>query len=461
MSSTCLPLNAIGAHSQRDSLPPDAPLPSALQTLAFWRDPHLYLRLCRRQYGSRFTITPIGKPPLVFTSAPSDIRSIVRAPADVLHPGAGGAVIAPLVGGNSFMLSEGERHLAGRRAVLQGFRRERIGEHANMVREIAIREIASWPLDTPSPLHPQLRALTLRVILQMIFDREDSLLDDLHAKLLTMFTVTGSLVLQEPRLRRLPHWHREWGTFMAARSDVDRLLTHLIEDDKHTSARDHCMLAMLLTTPGGDGHGTNTRLRETLMSVILAGHETTASQLAWAFQLLAHNPTKHERLLDDLAHGGERYLTAVIYEALRHRPVFLFTIPRAVARPFTLGTTTYHSPVHLVGCTHLMHHDPALYEAPNAFRPERFLDNDPSPDKWMPWGGGRKHCPGHHLAMLEMRTILQTVLSHLEVRPATARVETARWRSVIVTPGKGCRVTLRKRASRTGHPSLESRPFLK
>lgn len=458
MSSVNVSLNPIAVNSLRDSLPPHAPLPSAVQTLAFWRDPHLYLRLCRRQYGPRFTITPTGKPPLVFTSDPSDIRSIVRAPADILHPGAGGAVIAPLVGRGSFMISEGERHLAGRRAVLPGFHRQRVGEHAEMVRDIAVREIASWPLDTPSALHPRLRALTLRVILRMIFDRDDSLLHELHAKLLMMFAVTGSLVLQEPRLRRLPRWRRAWGTFVAARSDVERLLVQLIEDGKRTSAADRSLLAMLLATQDLDrGAPSTPQLRETLMSVILAGHETTASQLAWAFQLLAHNPTTTEHLLDDLDCGGERYLTAVVYEVLRHRPVFLFTIPRAVVQPFALAGTTYHPPVHLVGCVHLMHHEPALYEAPDTFSPERFLDNDPAPDTWLPWGGGRKRCPGHHLAMLEIRTILQTVLPQLEVRPATNRVETGRWRSVIVTPGQGCCVTLRKRTARAGHGGFQRR----
>jgi cytochrome P450 len=455
--SVDISLHPIAGRLPRDAMPPHLRLPSALQTLAFWRDPHLYLQLCQRHYGSRFTITPTGKPPMVFTSDPADIRSIVRAPADVLHPGAGGAVIAPLVGRGAFMISEGDRHLAGRRAVMPGFQRQRVDEHAEMVREIAIREIASWPLDTPVALHPRLLALTLRVILQLIFDRDDSLLQELHAKLLAMFAVTGSLVLQEPRLKQLPRWHRAWGAFVAARSDVERLLTSLIEDGKDTSTRDCGLLAMLLGTEDLDtGAADPSQLGDTLMSLILAGHETTASQLAWAFQLLAHNPSTKERLLEDLDRGGERYLNAVVYEVLRHRPVFLFTIPRAVVQPFALAATTYRPPVHLVGCIHLMHHDPAVYDAPEAFRPERFLDNDPASDLWMPWGGGRKRCPGHHLAMLEMQTILQAVLSSLDLQAATKRVETARWRSVIVTPSRGCRVTLRKRPNRAGRPRFEA-----
>jgi cytochrome P450 len=182
------------------------------------------------------------------------------------------------------------------------------------------------------------------------------------------------------------------------------------------------------------------------MSLILAGHETTAAELAWAFQLLAHNPAVMRRLVDDLDDGGERYLTAVIHEVLRHRPVFLFTIPRAVRQAFEVSATTYHPPSHLVGCVHLMHHDPDLYPEPHKFKPERFLQAAPNPEIWMPWGGGRKRCPGHRLALLEMRVVLDAVLSRFEVAPARRRLETARWRSVIVTPGDGCRVVLRRRA---------------
>jgi cytochrome P450 len=187
------------------------------------------------------------------------------------------------------------------------------------------------------------------------------------------------------------------------------------------------------------------------MSIILAGHETTASELAWAFQLLAHDQVVAGRLVDDLDGGSERYLTATVQEVLRHRPVFLFTIPRVVHRPLTIAGTTYRAPVHLVGCIHLMQHDPELYPEPNTFRPERFLDASPRPEVWLPWGGGRKRCLGHHLAMLEMRTVLRTVLSRLEIVPIGTAVETARWRSVIVTPGRGSRILLcNRRRSGTG-----------
>jgi cytochrome P450 len=151
------------------------------------------------------------------------------------------------------------------------------------------------------------------------------------------------------------------------------------------------------------------------------------------------------RLHDDLDAGGQTYLVATVQEVLRHRPVFLFAIPRVARLPFELAAVTRRPPVQLVGCIHLMHHDPDLYPEPHRFAPERFLHASPRLEVWLPWGGGRKRCPGHHLAMLEMRIVLETMLRDFELRPIGCKLETARWRSVIVTPGAGARIVLRKR----------------
>ena len=199
-----------------------------------------------------------------------------------------------------------------------------------------------------------------------------------------------------------------------------------------SSGRDS-VLDGLLQVHDTDGSPLSDRqVRDHLMSVILAGHETTAAELAWAFQLLAHNPAVRDRLIEELDSGSrsdtdpegdagkDEYLTAAVQEVLRHRPVFLFAIPRVVIEPIEIGGWTYRPPAQLLGCIYLMHHDPALYPDPHEFRPERFLGTPPSPRTWLPWGGGRKRCPGHHLATLEMRTVLRTVLSMwTSCRPAS------------------------------------------
>jgi len=434
-------------------LPPSAPMPVPLQTLAVWRDPLRYLGWCRQRYGNRFTIHTLGLPPLVFMSDRDDIRAIVRAPADVLYPGAGAAVIAPLVGEDSFMLAEEDKHLEGRRAILPAFQHSRVTDHAQMISGIVRREVALWPRDRPVAIHPYLRALSLRVILCTIFGNQAARRGGLHARLLRMLTITASLTLQEGQLRPIPPWRRLWRGFLSEREAVHGLLDKLISDEAHAPARESGLLAMLLegTAASQDSDADHIQIRDDLMSVILAGHETTASELAWAFQLLAHNPAASARLVDSLDDGEDRLLTATVQEVLRHRPVFLFTIPRVVNAPFEIAGRIFEPPVHLMGCIYLMQHDPAVYEDPERFLPERFLATDPPPEVWMPWGGGRKRCPGHHLAVLEMQLVLRTVLSELQVLPVGNQVETARWRSVIVTPGRGSRVILSRRS--TTHPT--------
>jgi len=441
--------------------PRGAPLPSAVETIAFWRDPHAYLRWCRRRYGSTFTMTPLGKPPLVFMSDAADIRAIVTAPADVLRPGEGGTVIAPLVGRDSFMLADGDDHLVGRRRILPGFQPQRVSAHAGMLMATVADEIAAWPLGVPIALGGRLRALTLRVILHTIFGDADARVATLHRHLLEMFQVAATLTLHMPPLRHAPPWRRIWRRFLADRKRVDSILEDLILERAHSRAHDRGLLGMLIGPRHVAGGPEAIReVRDTIMSLILAGHETTGSELAWAVQLVAHHPRVRQRLVAELQAGGGDYLEAVVREVLRHRPVFLFTIPRAVAKACTIGGRTFHPPVHLVGCLHLMQHDAALYSDPESFRPERFLCGPPPAEAWMPWGGGRKTCPGRHLALVEMQTVLRALFQHLHVEPTNDRVETGRWRTVIVTPGDECRVVLTARSTRARTPHIERAPLL-
>jgi cytochrome P450 len=207
------------------------------------------------------------------------------------------------------------------------------------------------------------------------------------------------------------------------------------------------LLDMLLAAENPDGSSMSDReIRDNLMSMILAGHETTTGELAWAFQLLAHNPEVQDRLIEEIdSGGGEEYLTATVHETLRHKPVFLFAIPREVIEPVEIGGWTYRPPAHLMGCTYLMHHNPELFPNPHQFRPERFIDESQQPRTWLPWGGGRKHCLGRHFALLEVKSILREVLATKRVLPASDRIERPRWRSAILVPHAGGRVILRER----------------
>jgi len=465
-------------------------LPAAAQTLLFWRSPLRYFELCRARYGSSFTLSALGLPPLVFLSDPVDLKAVFGASADVLRPGVGGASIQPIVGPSSFMLLDGEEHLAGRRAILPSFQVEAVQRHSELVARMARREVASWPRDVPFPLHPRLRALTLEIVLRTIFgaDVEEESLARLHERLLAMLSIAGSPLLSLPMLREGPG-SVIWKRFLRRREEADELIYAFAE--RARSAGEHKggltlsggILAKLIAARNADGSAMGaSQLRDNIMSLVLAGHETTASELAWTFQLLAHHPAAQKNLLEEIdADTGEEYLVASIQEALRHRPVFLFTIPRAVASPIEIGGWTYRPPTRLLGCIYLMHHDRSRYRQPEEFRPERFLETTPDVAEahaegrgssgfgsgasatqrllcprepvpaqapaWLPWGGGRKRCPGLHMAMLEMKTILRTALSSVSVHPAASSMERPLWRSVVVTPHAGCRVILRNRRS--------------
>jgi cytochrome P450 len=444
-------LVSLTARVKRE-LPPTAPLPAALQTLACRRWPLGYLERCRARYGNSFTVYPIDMPPLVFLSDPQDVRVLLAASPSVLHAGAGGAVVTPLFGESSFVLREQEEHRCGRNAVLAAFQRKAIAGHAEMVSDLVEREAASWPLDTAFPIHPRLGALSLRIILRVVFSGGGRTLEELHRHMLSMLTAMTSLTLQEPRLRHLPGWHRTWKRLMHQREVVDRLVFALIRARRRTGGGAEDALGLLLVAHNPDGSRMSDRqVRDHLVSVLIAGHETTASELAWAFQLLAHNPTAQERLVEELAEDpGSAYLAATVQEVLRRRPVFLFAAPRAVARPIEIAGRTYTPPVQLLACIYLLHHDPVLYLDPHEFRPERFLGASPAPRAWLPWGGGRRRCLGQHLALLQMQTVLRVALATRRVLPAAARMERASWRTVLVAPHAGSRIVL---CGRRGRPT--------
>jgi cytochrome P450 len=438
---------SVMARYRRRDLPPSPPHPASLQTIGGRRWPYAYLEYCQSKCGDPFTLYPLDMPPMVFLAKPEDLRAVLTADAMAVHPGAGGQVIAPLVGEQSFMLLEEDAHMRGRRIVAPAFHKRMLGQQHVALTGIVDRAVASWPLGSPVALHSRLRALTMTVILRIIFRDEPAGLVALHGLLMRMLDVTDSLLLQGPRLRHMPHWRGTWCRFVADRARVDAAIYQLIAMRRATGAGElGDLLDMLLAATNQDGSPLSPQqIRDHLMSMILAGHETTTGELAWALLMLAHHPHIQRRLAEDLADGSDDYLNATVHETLRHRPVFAFTIPREVVTPVEIGAWTYTPPVQLVACTYLMHHNPDLYPNPQAFCPERFLGAGAQSRTWLPWGGGRKHCLGRHFAMLEVHTVLRHVISSREVMPASPRIESPRWRSAIVVPRDGARVVLRGR----------------
>jgi cytochrome P450 len=428
-------------------LPASPPQPSALQTLAARRWPYTYFEYCQRTCGDRFTLYPLDMAPMVFFADPAEVRSVLTGDATALHAGAGARTIAPLIGDQSFMLLEEDDHVRGRKVVSPAFHKQIVATHTAELIDVVERAVDSWPLGRPVRLLGRIRALTLTAILRVIFG-EDHELSNLHYLLTQMLGVADSLMLQGPRLRNFAGWRHAWRRFTAERHEVDALISRLVERRRQSDdlgIRGDLLDVLLAASDPTGSPLTGRQLRDNLMSMIVAGHETTTGELAWAVLMLAHNPAVQDRLNEELETGGEDYLVATVHETLRHKPVFVFTIPRAVVASVEIGDWTYTPPVQLVACTYLLHHNPALYPEPYAFRPERFIGAAPQTKTWLPWGGGRKHCLGRHFAMLEVTTILRHVLATRAVLTVSEKVEQPRWRSAILVPSQGARVILEDR----------------
>jgi cytochrome P450 len=422
-----------------------------MQLAATWTRPTATLERLRR-YGTRCTVRLPFQPPFVMLSDPADIKELFTAPADVLHPGEGARVLEPIVGRNSVILLDEADHLEQRRLLLPAFHGERMQRMTDVMVQMTDVELDSWPTGEPVTLHPRLQQLTLEIILRSVFGlAAGPRLDRLRALLGEVLSFAESPLSVVPALQRALRWTPTQRRFQAAHRRVDEELFELIAERRAEADPDaDDVLAMLLQarheddSPMSDGE-----LRDELMTALVAGHETTASQLAWALERLAREPEVTARLVAELDEdSGDAYLSATITEILRLRPVLPNAEPRLTMRAVTIGGFTYPPGVVLLASAYLVHHDPELYEDPYAMRPERFLDEPPGTYTWIPFGGGRRRCLGAPFAIQEMKIVLAATLRRFELRPA-GPPETTRRRSITFSPSHGATVMLRSRAGAT------------
>jgi cytochrome P450 len=442
-----------------DNLPPGPRTHVLLQTLGTWSRPTAFLERNRARYGHRFTVRLLGQPPVVMISDPQEIKEIFMAPPDVLHPGEGAKILEPLVGRHSVILLDEAPHLEQRKLLLPAFHGERMQRLAGLMSELTEREIATWPREQEIELHPRLQRLTLEIILRAVFGLDTGARLDSLRELLTRI-----LAFAESPLSLLPPpppWLSRFtpmAGFDRLGEQVDKHIYELIEQRRGEDADGDDVLALLLGATHEDGSPMSAQeLRDELMTALTAGHETTASQLAWAFSRLAHEPFALGRLRHELDDGeDEQYLTATINEILRLRPVLPNAEPRLVKQPIEIGGFLYQPGVMLLADAYSLHHDPDIYPDPHAFRPERFIEAEggqaPGTYTWIPFGGGRRRCLGASFAQLEMKIALRAVLTRYEMRPVGDRPERARRRSITISPEHGCRVVLSDRVEARAAP---------
>ncbi len=437
-------------------LPPGPRMPASVQTFAVWSRPTAFLERARDRYGSRFTLRMIGYPPLVMLSAAEEIKQLFLAPPDVVHPGEGGRIVESVVGQHSVGILDGDAHLEQRKLMLPAFHGERIQLLTDQIAGLAEREVARWPHERPLELQLGMQRLTLEIILRTIFGLGESAKLDLLRE-----TITEILAMSRSPFSLLPLPRGVFARFgPAARflrllAQLDRLIFEMIAERRHgnTGAVEDDVLAMLLEARHEDGSPMSAQeLRDQLVTLLFAAQETTAAQLAWTCELLARTPATQQRLYEEVrANVGDAYLTAVVNEALRLKPVVPYAQVCVVKQPIEIGDILYPPGVALVANAYLLHRDPAVYPEPNVFQPERFLQKSPGTYTWIPFGGGRRRCLGASFALLEMKLILRIVLERCQLSPVGDRWEATHRHNITISPGRGCKVILRGRGRTPAH----------
>jgi cytochrome P450 len=426
-------------------LPPGPRAPAAVQTLAWWTRSIPFYERCRARYGKRFTMRLLQTPPHVHLSDPAEVKEVFTAPPDVLHPGEGARILAPVVGANSVILLDEGAHLSQRKLMLPAFHGERMEALTGLLEEVTEREVAAWPLEAPVALHPRLQSLTMEVILRAVFGLDPGpRLDAIREGLAANLEFGNHPASMLPFLQRGSRYRE----FEQRRDEVDALLFDLIDERRGDGEDRDDVLTMLLAARHEDGSPMSKQeLRDELMTLLVAGHETTASELAWAFERLARTPEVLRRLIAEIDSGdGDAYLTATIQETLRRRPVIPNAAPRLTTQPVEIGGFRYPEGVALLANAYLIHHDPAIYPDPYAFRPERFLDESPGTYTWIPFGGGRRRCLGASFAQLEMKVVLRAVLTRARPAPAPDPAEGSRRRAITLSPRRSALTVLKARA---------------
>jgi cytochrome P450 len=386
---------------------PGPSAPPIVQLAMYAADPLGTLERWSRQHGETFRARFAGVGDFVFTSSPDHIREIFAAPPDVLAAGPENAGLAPVVGARSLLVLDGAEHVRHRRLVLPLFHGQRMRAIGELVRACAADAIDRWPIGRPCELGPRLGELALAVTIRMLFSS-----DALAAPFERLFRAFGS-----PAIPLLAYWgidvveRMPWLAAARRKAELDDALYRELAHRRSRPAPDDDGLALLMSARDADDRPlTDGELRDELVSLVVAGHETVAGALAWALELLLDHPAALARAAED-----PEYLDAAIKESLRLRPA-LALVARKARAPFTLAGTRLPPGTWLAPSIHLVHHRADLYPEPGAFRPERFLGTKPDPYRWLPFGGGGRRCIGMGFALLELKSILGAILERLHVR---------------------------------------------
>jgi cytochrome P450 family 135 len=433
--------------------PPAIQQPRLLQTLRFNQRQIQFVFRARRELGEVFQMRGIVSGGPVVTSHPDHVRSLFTAKPEQAPSLTGESPLRPIVGPNSVLTAIGERHMRQRKLLLPPFHGDAIERYAQTIAGAAEREIDSWPVGRPFALAPRMQAITLDVIMAGIFGiegRPDPGTPERRLRAVTKRLVAAS-TWPTAQIGELINIGREEaiGPMRLGLETLDRATYPVIEQRRHAEdlgdRRDILSLLLQARTESGEAL-SDKELRDELLTLVLAGHETTANSLAWTWERLVRTPLAHDQLRDAVRSNEDAAETieATIVEGMRARPVIPM-IGRRVAVPWRLGKYAVPADTPVTISILLVHHREDLYPNPFEFRPERWLGRKPGTYEWIPFGGGIRRCLGAALAMAEQRVVLEAMARRLDIEADDPEPERALHRNVTMIPSRGARVVVRSR----------------
>ena len=450
------------------TLPNGPKTPSFVQLIQWIADPLTYLDKCARQYGDIFTTRWGNLEPFVIIHHPQAVQFMLNSNA-FDAPGSMNGILKPLLGEQSMIILSGEKHKRERQLLMPPFHGERMRNYGQQICDIALDVASKWSVDRPFFVRTAMQEVTMRVILQAVFGLDDGpRLQKIRPLLASVVDMTGS-PLRSSML--IFGWMQQdwgpwspWGQMKQRQRKIDELTYAEIAErrDQPDPSRTDILSLMMAARDENGQPMTNQELRDELMTLLFAGHETTATALTWAFYWIHSLPSVRQKLLQELDSLGENpdpmeifrlpYLSAVCQETLRIYPVAMLTFPRVVNSPVELMGHQLEPGTVVIGSIYLTHHREDLYPEPLQFKPERFLERQFSPYEYVPFGGGSRRCIGMALAQLEMKLVLAHILRDFDLALAEKKPVPAKRRGVTLGPAGGVPMVMGRRRRHSQKP---------